>query len=65
MRIVCDQCHERTATVHLTNKVDGHPDREMHLCNVCCPLNRSEKEDQQTLNKFLHQMSPPGHDDRP
>ena len=57
MRILCDFCYERQATVHLTNKVAGQPDREMHLCSVCCPLNNSEKEDQETLNKFLAQMS--------
>lgn len=29
----------------------------MHLCSVCCPLDKSEK-DQETINEFLRGMPP-------
>ena len=64
MRILCEVCHERGATVHLSKKIAGQPDGELHLCDVCCPLNGSEKEDQELLGKFFGNMPPHPPDDR-
>ena len=57
MRILCEICNERQATVHLS-KTDGQSVGKMDLCSVCCPLDKSEKEDQETINKFMQGMPP-------
>ena len=61
--MLCQLCHQRNATVHLRKKMAEQPDREMDLCSVCCPLDKSEKEDQKTINKFFQDMTPNRPDD--
>jgi hypothetical protein len=39
--MICQQCHEREATVHITEQTDQF-DRTMDLCEACCRKLRPE-----------------------
>jgi protein-arginine kinase activator protein McsA len=35
--MLCELCHQREATVHLTQKVPGKPAKKRHVCEDCFP----------------------------
>lgn len=50
--MLCDICHERTATVHLTEIINGKV-MELHLCEECARLKTEEFKNQISLTDFL------------
>ena len=58
MRILCELCHERHATVHLTQKALGQPDRRRDLCEVCFPLNTSQEEQSEMMRRLFKNQPP-------
>jgi hypothetical protein len=51
-------CHERHATVHLTQKALGQPDRRRDLCEVCFPLNTSQEEQSEMMRRLFKNQPP-------
>jgi len=51
--MLCRLCHQRDATVHLTQKFRGQPDKKLDLCTICFPLDRSEEEEAKTIEKLF------------
>jgi len=57
VRMLCELCKKRGATVHLTQKTAGRPDKKLDLCSVCFPLDRSEKETTEMMGRLFMDKS--------
>jgi protein-arginine kinase activator protein McsA len=42
--MLCDQCHQREATVHITSMMPGKPEHQRHFCRVCFPVPEGEPD---------------------
>jgi protein-arginine kinase activator protein McsA len=56
--MLCDNCHERAATVHITVMVAGEGQRKGDFCEVCFPPNLSEAEHQAKVHQYFFGSSP-------
>jgi hypothetical protein len=55
MIMLCEICHERNATVHLTWKYGGEPDRTRDLCTVCFPPTMTEKQEAEMVRRLFNE----------
>jgi len=51
--MLCDNCHERRATMHITVQVSGEAQRKRDFCEVCFPPNLSEAEHQAKVREYF------------
>jgi protein-arginine kinase activator protein McsA len=56
--MLCELCHERNATVHITLMLPEHSAKRVELCTVCFPQELLEKEQAELLNKILKDRLP-------
>jgi len=50
--MLCDLCHKNTATVHLTEIINGKI-MELHICHECAHLKSDELRHQLNITEFL------------
>jgi hypothetical protein len=73
--MLCEICHKREATVHVTSNVPtedlaGHPEREAlvgerDVCDVCLPLGNISREELEAMARKLFQVPPADGDSDP
>jgi len=51
--MLCDNCHERPATMHITVQGAGEAQRKRDFCVVCFPPNLSEAEHQAKVREYF------------
>lgn len=51
--MLCDICHSREATLHLTSIESGERRTKRDVCSVCFPPTLSEKESEEMFQKLL------------
>ena len=56
--MLCERCHERPATVHITQKTAGQSDKKLDLCDVCFPIDGSEKEQAEMMTRLFKDKLP-------
>jgi protein-arginine kinase activator protein McsA len=57
--MLCESCHEKEATVHLTQKSPGESDRQRHLCSECFPAGGSDADQVRAISKQFGMNLPP------
>jgi protein-arginine kinase activator protein McsA len=57
--MLCELCHTRDATVHLTQKAPGKEPRQRHLCQICFPSeSMSDSEQAEAVLRFFQDERP-------
>ncbi len=54
--MLCDLCHKNTATVHLTEIINGKI-MELHICHECAHLRADEFKHQLNITEFLGEVT--------
>jgi protein-arginine kinase activator protein McsA len=63
--MLCELCHKREATVHLTQQAPGIEAKELHLCESCFPAHGMSDYEQAVAAARLFKEDLPGDPEGP